>query len=106
MFPALANDPLGPRAVVKTGTLTTTDGGVVVLAGAFSNSDLGTVFFCVAATRTGREIARWRSAEEVWLLGLMKTLAGAEPRPCGPELPFSSSDAIVVENGAQPAVVD
>ncbi len=106
MFPTLANDPLGARAVVKTGTLTTTDGGVVVLAGAFSNSDLGTVFFCVAATRTGREIARWRSAEEAWLLGLMKTLAGAEPRPCGPELPFSSSDAIVVENGAQASVVD
>jgi len=106
MFPALANDPLGPRAVVKTGTLTTTDGGVVVLAGAFSNSDLGTVFFCVSATRTGREIARWRSAEEAWLLDLMKSVAGAEPRACGPELPFSSSDAMVVESGAQPAVID
>ncbi len=106
MFPTLANDPLGPRAVVKTGTLTTTDGGVVVLAGAFSNIDLGTVFFCVAATRTGREITRWRRAEEAWLLMLMETLAGAEPRPCGPELPFSSSDALVVEAGVRPAVVD
>ena len=105
MFPILANNPLGPLAVVKTGTLTTTDGGVVVLAGAFSN-DLGTVLFCVAATGTGREITRWRRAEETWLLDLMKTLAGAEPRPCGPELPFSSSDAAVVETGVRPAVVD
>ena len=106
MFPKLANDPQGPRAVVKTGTLTTTDGGVVVLAGAFSNSDLGMVFFCVAATRTGREITRWRSAEEAWLLMLMESVAGAESRECGPELPFSSSDAVVVENGAQPVVID
>ncbi len=95
MFPDLAGDPNGPRAVVKTGTLTSTDGGVVVLAGAFDSLDRGTIVFCVAATDTGRDITRWRAVEQDWLLELMASLGGTVARSCGPELPFSDSAAIL-----------
>jgi hypothetical protein len=92
MFPGLVDRPGGPPAVVKTGTLTTTDGGVVVLAGEFDSLERGVVMFNVAATETGWEVTRWRHAEQRWLLELIESVGGAARKTCRPELPFSDSD--------------
>lgn len=81
--------------VLKTGTLTTTDGGVTVLAGAFRNQRHGVVFFSVAARNTGRELTRWRRLQQEWLLDLMGKHGGAQAIECGDELPFSDTFAVI-----------
>jgi len=95
MFPLLVAGRWERTVVLKTGTLTTTDGGVVVLAGSFRNQLHGRVIFCVAARSTGRELTRWRRIEQEWLLDLMGTNGGAEAIPCGEELPFSDALAVI-----------
>jgi serine-type D-Ala-D-Ala carboxypeptidase/endopeptidase (penicillin-binding protein 4) len=95
MFPKLVAGPRARSVVCKTGTLTTTDGGVVVLAGAFTSPRLGTVLFCVAAPRSDHQQTRWRRLEQEWLLGLVDRAGGAVPFGCKGELPFSDSDATV-----------
>ena len=76
---------------MKTGTLTTTDGGVAVLAGLFDSPDQGPVLFCVAAERAGSRLRHWRSLEQSWVLDLLATVGGAHARPCPPPLPFSDT---------------
>jgi len=102
MFPMLVQGPDAHAAVVKTGTLTTTDGGVVVLAGAFESLRHGTTLFCVAATGTGTNVVRWRGIEQAWLLDLIHATGGAAPRSCGPRLPFSDSLAVVHDRDPEP----
>ena len=103
MFPHLAAGPQERTVVGKTGTLVTTDGGVVALAGTFRSRDRGPVIFCVAAPRSGWEARRWRRAEERWLLELMDSTGGADARVCGPELPHPDTmvelEAAVVDPG-------
>jgi D-alanyl-D-alanine carboxypeptidase/D-alanyl-D-alanine-endopeptidase (penicillin-binding protein 4) len=95
MFPRLVSGRWQRTVVLKTGTLTTTDGGVVVLAGSFHNRQQGRVTFCVAARGTGRELTRWRRIQQEWLLDLMAKNGGAEPMTCGEELPFSDTYAVI-----------
>lgn len=96
MFPRLGSSQQDRSVVGKTGTLTTTDGGVVAFAGYFDSRDRGEILFCVAAPGSGWNITRWRAAEETWLLGLLASTGGAEARPCGPELPHPDSAIEVV----------
>ena len=96
MFPGLAAPATTGSVVVKTGTLTTTDGGVAVVAGFFESPASGEVLFCIAAPRAGGQIQHWRSLEQAWLLDLIATAGGAVQKPCGPELPFSDTLAEVV----------
>lgn len=101
MFPQLVSGPLERTVVAKTGTLTTTDGGVVALAGSFLSRDRGEVYFCVGAPASGWDIQRWRGIEERWLLDLMAATGGAEHRSCGPELPYSDTlIEVTIEPGA------
>ena len=93
MFPRLTAGPTARTAVVKTGTLTTTDGGVAVLAGFFESVDEGPVAFCVAAPRAGGELRRWRLAEQRWLLDVMASTGGAVALPCGGDFPLSDAFA-------------
>jgi len=93
MFPGLAAPARTGSVVVKTGTLTTTDGGVAVVAGFFESPAVGEVLFCIAAPRAGRQLQHWRSLEQAWLLDLIATAGGAVQKPCGPELPFSDTHA-------------
>jgi D-alanyl-D-alanine carboxypeptidase len=95
MFPRLVNGEYARVMVCKTGTLTTTDGGVIVLAGFIQSSRHGVVLFCVAAPGTGRKLTKWRSMEQEWLIDVIDRLGGATPFPCGPELPFSDTYAEV-----------
>jgi D-alanyl-D-alanine carboxypeptidase len=88
--------------VGKTGTLTTTDGGVVAFAGTFDSRERGRVIFAVGAPGSGWEIRRWRDAEQDWMIDLMASLGGAEARLCGPDLPNPDTFAEVVV-GAKPA---
>jgi len=95
MFPRLVSGRWERTVVLKTGTLTTTDGGVVVLAGTFHNSRHGVVGFSVAARNTGRELTRWRRLQQEWLLDLMGSNGGAEEITCSDELPFSDTFAVI-----------
>jgi D-alanyl-D-alanine carboxypeptidase len=96
MFPRLLSGEYERAVACKTGTLTTTDGGVVVLAGTFRSRDSGVVVFCVAAPRTGRQLTRWRRLEQEWVLDLIGRSGGAEPFECGAEFPLSDAFAVVV----------
>lgn len=95
MFPAFIRPSRRGAAVVKTGTLTTTDGGVAVLAGLVTTRDRGEVVFAVAAPRTGRDLRPWRRLEQAWLLDLVEAAGGAVPESCGPSLPYSDTFARV-----------
>jgi D-alanyl-D-alanine carboxypeptidase/D-alanyl-D-alanine-endopeptidase (penicillin-binding protein 4) len=100
MFPHLAAGPQAFTVVGKTGTLITTDGGVVAFAGTFNSRDRGRVVFCVAAPRSGYQARRWRAVEESWLLELMASTGGADARACGPELPHPDTMAVVAAPAA------
>jgi D-alanyl-D-alanine carboxypeptidase len=106
MFPRLASGERARTTAVKTGTLRTTDAGVAVLAGYFTSPDRGQVVYCIGATRAGDRLRHWRAVEERWLLDLMAAAGGAEPRPCGGELPLSDAAAevevVAVEDGESP----
>ncbi|MCP4901639.1 MAG: hypothetical protein GY906_32140, partial [bacterium] len=95
MFPKLASGELARVAVVKTGTLRQTDGGVAVLAGYFPTADGSQVFFCVAAPRAGSELRSWRRLQQQWLMALMKATGPGNAMPCTTALPFSDDDAIL-----------
>jgi D-alanyl-D-alanine carboxypeptidase/D-alanyl-D-alanine-endopeptidase (penicillin-binding protein 4) len=100
VFPHLVAGPQERTVLGKTGTLITTDGGVVAFAGTFNSRDRGPVLFCVAAPRSGWQAPRWRRAEESWLLDLMASTGGAETRVCGPLLPHPDTMAEVVAAAA------
>lgn len=99
-FPHLVAGPQERTVLGKTGTLITTDGGVVAFAGTFNSRDRGPVLFCVAAPRSGWQTPRWRRAEESWMLDLMASTGGAEMRVCGPLLPHPDTMAEVVTAAA------
>ncbi len=90
MFPKLARGRLARAVVCKTGTLSSTDGGVAVVAGFFETPDGHSIVFCVAAPRAGEGLHRWRQREQRWLLRLIRREGGAVRRVCG--APFVLSD--------------
>jgi D-alanyl-D-alanine carboxypeptidase/D-alanyl-D-alanine-endopeptidase (penicillin-binding protein 4) len=94
-FPRLTSDANATALVGKTGTLTSTDGGVSVLAG-FVNTTQGEVVFCVAAPRAIGRIRSARRAEESWVLDLLAKQGGPRPRFCAPPLADSDTGAIVL----------
>jgi D-alanyl-D-alanine carboxypeptidase/D-alanyl-D-alanine-endopeptidase (penicillin-binding protein 4) len=104
MFPRLAQGDHARSAVIKSGTLTNTDGGVAVLSGFFDSLEGETVAFCVAAPGAGGRLRHFRLAEQDWLLDLMGTLGGARNRVCGTPPPFSDTMAdarITLQPGAE-----
>lgn len=96
MFPRLARGEGARTAIVKSGTLTTTDGGVAVLAGFFWSLKGETVAFCVAVPGAGGRLKHFRLVEQDWLLDLMGSVGGASPRSCGIPPAFSDAMADVV----------
>lgn len=94
-FPRLSSPPYATALVAKTGTLTSTDGGITVLAG-FLNTVEGEVAFCVAAPRAAGRIRLARHTEESFVVELLKRRGGAVPRACGPPLATPSEDASIV----------
>jgi D-alanyl-D-alanine carboxypeptidase len=94
-FPRLASPPYAKALVAKTGTLTSTDGGITVLAG-FLNTAQGEVVFCVAVPRAAGRIRLARRTEESFVLDLIAHHGGAMPRTCGPPLLAPDEDATIV----------
>jgi D-alanyl-D-alanine carboxypeptidase/D-alanyl-D-alanine-endopeptidase (penicillin-binding protein 4) len=94
-FPRLSAPPFAMSLVAKTGTLTSTDGGITVLAG-FLNTAQGEVAFCVAAPLAAGRIRLARHTEESFLLDLLNRRGGAVPRICAPPLPSPGTDASIV----------
>lgn len=94
-FPRLTNEQNATALVGKTGTLTSTDGGVSVLAG-FVNTSQGEVLFCVAAPKALGRIRSARRAEESWVLDLLAKQGGPRPRFCAPPLADSDAGALVI----------
>jgi D-alanyl-D-alanine carboxypeptidase len=95
MFPALAAPPHAGAVTSKTGTLTTTDGGVAVLAGTFTGADGVEVTFAVAAPSAGGRLQSWRRLEQRWVLSIIDARGGAVALPCNDPLPFSDTHALV-----------
>ena len=94
-FPRLSAPPFATSLVAKTGTLTSTDGGITVLAG-FLNTAQGEVVFCVAAPHAAGRIRLARRTEESFVVDLLNRRGGAVPRTCGPPLASPSDDASIV----------
>jgi D-alanyl-D-alanine carboxypeptidase len=94
-FPRLSSPPYAMALVAKTGTLTSTDGGITVLAG-FLNTAQGEVAFCVAAPHAAGRIRLARHTEESFVVDLLNRRGGAVPRTCGPPLAAPSEDASIV----------
>jgi D-alanyl-D-alanine carboxypeptidase/D-alanyl-D-alanine-endopeptidase (penicillin-binding protein 4) len=88
-FPRLSGAPYATALVAKTGTLTSTDGGVTVLAG-FLNTGQGEVVFCTAAPHAAGRIRLARRTEESFLLDFIERHGGTVPRACAP--PLTSAD--------------
>jgi len=94
-FPRLSSPPFATSLVAKTGTLTSTDGGIAVLAG-FLNTAQGEVVFCVAVPHAAGRIRLARHTEESFVLGLLNRRGGAAPRTCAPALPSPGVNAAIV----------
>ena len=94
-FPRLTAPPVATALVAKTGTLTSTDGGITVLAG-FLNTVQGELAFCVAVPHAAGRIHLARRTEESFVLGLLERRGGAVPRTCGPPLATPGGDAAIV----------
>ncbi len=94
-FPELASGANAGAVVGKTGTLTTTDGGVSVLAGFVSTGE-GEYVFCVAAPRAEGRVRVSRGAEQRWMLSFIDGHGGPRPRACGPPLQGPDADAGII----------
>ena len=94
-FPRLASPPFATSLVAKTGTLTSTDGGVTVLAG-FLNTGEGEVVFCVAAPHAAGRIHLARRTEENFVVDLLLKHGGAMPRSCAPPMSEPDTGASIV----------
>ena len=101
-FPKLQVAPFTASVVGKTGTLTSTDGGIAVLAG-IARTARGDLAFCVAAPRASGKLQLARRVEEQWLLDLIASNGGPRPRTCAPPLLSTDAEAsIIVVRGAAP----
>jgi D-alanyl-D-alanine carboxypeptidase/D-alanyl-D-alanine-endopeptidase (penicillin-binding protein 4) len=94
-FPRLSAPPFATALVAKTGTLTSTDGGITVLAG-FLNTAQGEVVFCVAAPHAAGRIHLARHTEESFVLDLLNRRGGALPRMCAPPIASPGDSATIV----------
>jgi D-alanyl-D-alanine carboxypeptidase/D-alanyl-D-alanine-endopeptidase (penicillin-binding protein 4) len=94
-FPRLSAPPFATALVAKTGTLTSTDGGITVLAG-FLNTAQGEVVFCVAAPHAAGRIHLARHTEESFVLDLLNRRGGALPRMCAPPIASPGESATIV----------
>ncbi len=97
-FPLLSDGPSTTSVVGKTGTLTSTDGGIAVLAG-FARTGEGEILFCVAVPHAAGKLKGARHAEEKWVLDLLQAHGGGQPRQCAPELPAPDTGASIIELG-------
>ena len=94
-FPLLSSGEFATCVVGKTGTLTSTDGGVAVLAG-FVATAQGELAFCVAAPQAAGRLKSARGAQERWLLELIARHGGPAPRPCLPDVAPPDVGATVI----------
>jgi D-alanyl-D-alanine carboxypeptidase/D-alanyl-D-alanine-endopeptidase (penicillin-binding protein 4) len=103
-YPRFANGPNETSLVGKTGTLTTTDGGVSVLAGFLSTAE-GEIVFAVASPGAGGRLNAARRSQEAWLLELLESHGGPVPRTCQPPLPLPDEGAEVEPFAPEPRPV-
>jgi len=94
-FPRLVQGDAATSVAGKTGTLTSTDGGVAVLAG-FANTGEGNLAFCVAVPNAAGRLKRARSAEEQWVVELLASHGGPRPRACAPPLGEADDGATII----------
>lgn len=97
-FPHLTDGENATALVGKTGTLTTTDGGISLLAG-FINTARGEMVFCVAVPQSGHYLNLARRSEERFVLDLLQRSGGPHPRNCAPPMTPPDGAADVVLGG-------
>jgi D-alanyl-D-alanine carboxypeptidase/D-alanyl-D-alanine-endopeptidase (penicillin-binding protein 4) len=95
LFPNLRRSGQADGMLAKTGTLTTTDGGVAALAGVVPTVN-GDLFFSVVVPRAGKDLWAARRAQEEWVEGLIRRHGGLRAIPCPAALPLSDTGAEVV----------
>jgi D-alanyl-D-alanine carboxypeptidase/D-alanyl-D-alanine-endopeptidase (penicillin-binding protein 4) len=98
LFRRIAAGTVADGMVGKTGTLTTTDGGISALGGWMDTAE-GPLRFVVAAPGSGRALWPARQATELWLEGVLERAGGVVP---GPRCPPGASTS---DDGAQVALV-
>ncbi len=94
-FPLLTSDRNTTSVVAKTGTLTSTDGGVAVLAG-FARTARGDYAFCVAVPRAAGRLKGARRAEEKWVVDFLDRNGGGLPHQCAPPLAGPDAGASII----------
>ena len=94
-FPLLSADPNATSVIGKTGTLTSTDGGVAVLAG-YARTSHGDYVFCVAVPKAAGRIKGARHAEEKWVVDFLDQNGGGQPHTCAPPLPGPDAGASII----------
>lgn len=97
-YQRISNGPAQATVVGKTGTLTSTDGGVSVFAG-FASTVEGDLIFCVAAPRAAGRLRSARSKAETFVLDLVDRHGGPVTKSCGAELtgPDDGADLLLAE---------
>jgi D-alanyl-D-alanine carboxypeptidase/D-alanyl-D-alanine-endopeptidase (penicillin-binding protein 4) len=101
-FPHLGRNGVERSVVAKTGTLTSTDGGVAVLAGFLHSAQGDELAFCLASPESGQNLLGARREQERWVLDRLAADGGARPGACGAPVRFSDTE-VLVEPAAPPA---
>ncbi len=91
-FPDLVEAARPGGLVAKTGTLTTTDGGIVMLAGRLHTAR-GVRYFCLGSPGVGRRVRSARAEQEDWLLELGARQGGISRFRCGEAVLHSDRQA-------------
>jgi len=101
-FPVLSSPPYAGAVAGKTGTLTSTDGGVAVLAGV-AHTASGELFFCVAAPNAQGRLAQARKLQEAWLVQLVEQHGGPRPGECGAPVVEADEGSVIIKVAQPPA---
>ncbi len=91
-FPDLVEAASPGGLVAKTGTLTTTDGGIVMLAGRL-HTGWGVRYFCLGSPGVGRRVRSARAEQESWLMDLGARQGGISRNRCGQAVLHSDRQA-------------
>ncbi len=94
IYPGLHKSGLVNGMAAKTGTLTTTDGGVSVLSG-IADTTGGKLLFALFTPGSGTRLRAARKDHEVWLARLVEDFGGMRPHSCPSVLPYSDERAVV-----------
>lgn len=102
-YQRIANGPAASTVIGKTGTLTSTDGGVSVFAG-IAHTAHGRIVFAVAQPRAAGRLRQARVKQERWLLDVLARHGGPGLRACIEPLTGPDHGAMVLDGRTSPVI--